>query len=226
MRRIHRLAILPVWAVLATAACAPAFGPCTSRTVVAAPERGPLHLLAIYGGVDQYYLADYEPGSPTATLHAPDGPQELTQQLAASGIKYAGGRYLLWTKGRDIMLEVDGQRVEGCEVSGGQEIMDRCWAEGFHFRASGNEPGWHLETGPGGTRVTADYGELVLHFPGIPVESLRGGAPILREADGHVLRLRTAASPCFNDMSGEPYPLSVEMELDGRSLSGCGVILH
>ncbi|NTV04021.1 C-type lysozyme, inhibitor, partial [bacterium] len=50
--------------------------------------------------------------------------------------------------------------------------------------------------------------------------------PILREADGHVLRLRTAASPCFNDMSGEPYPLSVEMELDGRSLSGCGVILH
>jgi uncharacterized membrane protein len=27
-------------------------------------------------------------------------------------------------------------------------------------------------------------------------------------------------------MSGEPYPLSVEMELDGRTMRGCGVILH
>ncbi|MBK7703766.1 MAG: MliC family protein [bacterium] len=129
MRRIHRFVILPAWAVLATAACAPGFGPCTSRTVVAAPERGPLHLLAIYGGVDQYYLAEYEPDSPKAILYAPDGVQELTQQIAASGAKYAGGRYMLWTKGRDIMLEVDGKRVEGCEVSGAQEILERCWAE-------------------------------------------------------------------------------------------------
>ena len=226
MRRIHRIVILPAWAVLATAACAPGFGPCTSRTVVAAPERGPLHLLAIYGGVDQYYLAEYEPDSPKAILYAPDGVQELTQQIAASGAKYAGGRYMLWTKGRDIMLEVDGKRVEGCEVSGAQEILERCWAEGYHFRASGNEPGWHLETGPRGTLVTADYGELVLRFPGIPLEGLRRGAPILREADGHVLRLRTTASPCFNGMSGEPSPLSVEMEPDGRTMNGCGVLLH
>ncbi|MBK6900419.1 MAG: MliC family protein [bacterium] len=226
MRRFSHLAILLPCALLTAASCAPGFGPCTSRTDVAAPERGPLHLLAIYGGVDRYYLADYEPGSPRALLYAPDGVQELTQQIAASGAKYAGGRYLLWTKGRDIRLEVDGQRVEGCEVSGGQEILERCWAEGYHFRASGDEPGWHLQTGPGGTRVTADYGALVLDFPGIPVEGLRDGAPILREAGGHVLRLRTAASPCFNDMSGEPYPLGVEMELDGRTLYGCGVILH
>jgi uncharacterized membrane protein len=74
--------------------------------------------------------------------------------------------------------------------------------------------------------VTADYGQLVLDFPGIPVESLRDGAPILREAGGHVLRLRAAAEPCHNDMSGEPFPLSVEMELDGRKLNGCGVRLH
>ncbi|MDO9693361.1 MAG: MliC family protein [Candidatus Latescibacteria bacterium] len=226
MRRTHRLALLPAWAVFATAACAPGFGPCTSRTVVAVPERGPLHLLAFHDGVDQFYLAEYEPDSPKAILHAPDGAQELTQQIAASGTKYAGGRYMLWTKGRDILLEVDGKRVEGCEVSGAQEILERCWAEGHHFRASGNEPGWHLETGPRGTLVTADYGELVLRFPGIPLEGLRDGAPILREADGHVLRLRTTASPCLNDMSGEPYPLSVAMELDGRTLNGCGVLLH
>jgi len=226
MRRFRPLAILLPCALLTTAACAPGFGPCTSRTDVATPERGPLHLLAIYGGVDQYYLAEYEPDSPKAILHAPDGAQEMTQQIAASGAKYAGGRYMLWTKGRDIMLEVDGQRVEGCEVSGAQEILERSWAQGYHFRASGNEPGWHLETGPRGTLVTAAYGELVLDFPGIPVESLRAGMPILREAGGHVLRLRTTTSPCFNDMSGEPYPMRVEMELDGRTLNGCGVILH
>jgi uncharacterized membrane protein len=226
MRRFRPLAILLPCALLTTAACAPGFGPCSSRSDVATPERGPLHLLAIYGGVDQYYLADYEPGSPRALLYTPDGVQDLTQQIAASGAKYAGGRYLLWTKGRDILLEVDGQRCEDCSVSGLQEILDRCWAQGYHFRASGDEPGWHLETGSGGTRVTADYGQLVLDFPGIPVESLRDGAPILREAGGHVLRLRTAAEPCHNDMSGEPFPLSVEMELDGRKLNGCGVRLH
>ncbi len=226
MRRFRPLAILLPCVLLTTAACAPGFGPCSSRSDVATPERGPLHLLAFSGDVDQYYLAEYEPGSPRALLYAPDGVQELTQQIAASGAKYAGGRYLLWTKGRDIMLEVDGQRFEDCSVSGLQEILDRCWAQGYHFRASGNEPGWYLETGPRGTRVTADYGQLVLDFPGIPVESLRDGAPILREAGGYVLRLRTAAEPCYNDMSGEPFPLSVEMELDGRKLNGCGVRLH
>lgn len=226
MRRIPRLATLSLWTVLATSACSPAFGPCTSRTDVAAPERGPLHLLAIDAGVDRYYLVDDEPGTPGARLYAFDGVQELTQQIAASGAKYAGGRYLLWTKGRDIMLEVDGQRLENCRVSGLQEILERCWAQGYHFRASGDEPGWHLQTGPGGTRLTADYGALVLDFPGIPVDSLRDGAPILREAGGHVLRLHVAAELCHNDMSGEPFPLRVEMVLDGRSLHGCGVILH
>ena len=226
MRTRHRSVFLLCFVLLTTAACAPAFGPCTSRSDVAAPERGPLHLLAIDAGVDRYYLADYEPGSPRALLYTPDGVQELTQQTAASGAKHAGGRYLLWTKGRDVMLEVDGQRIENCRVSGLQEVLDRCWAQGYHFRASGDEPGWHLQTGPGGTRVTADYGQLVLDFPGIPVESLRDGAPILREAGGHVLRLHVAAEPCHNDMSGEPFPLSVEMALDGRSLHGCGVILH
>ena len=226
MRTRRRSVFLLCFALLPTAACSPAFGPCTPRSGVTAPERGPLHLLAIDAGGDSYYLAEYEPGSAKALLYAPDGVQELTQQIAASGAKYAGGRYLLWTKGRDIMLEVDGRRFEGCEVSGGQDVLERSWAEGFHFRASGNEPGWHLQTGPGGTRVTADYGELVLDFPGIPVESLRDGAPVLREAGGHVLRLRTTASPCFNDMSGEPFPLSVEMTLDGRTMRGCGVILH
>jgi hypothetical protein len=106
MRRFRPLAILLPCALLTTAACAPGFGPCSSRSDVATPERGPLHLLAIYGGVDQYYLADYEPGSPRALLYTPDGVQDLTQQIAASGAKYAGGRYLLWTKGRDILLEV------------------------------------------------------------------------------------------------------------------------
>lgn len=226
MRTRRRSVLLLCLSLLTTAACAPAFGPCASKPTAVVEARGPLHLLAIYGGVDRYYLADYEPGSPRAILHTPDGVQELTQQIAASGAKYAGGRYLLWTKGRDIRLEVDGRRVEGCEVSGGQEVLERYWAEGYHFRASGSEPDWHLETGPHGTRVTIDYGQQVLRFPGIPVESLRDGAPILREADGHVLRLRTAASPCLHDMSGEPYPLSVEMELDGRAVSGCGVRLH
>jgi uncharacterized membrane protein len=226
MRRFRPFAILLPCALLTVAACAPGFGPCSSRTVVTAPVRGPLHLLAFLDGVGQFYLAEYEPDSPRAILHTPDGTQEMTQQIAASGAKYAGGRYMLWTRGRDILLEVDGRRVEGCVVSGMQEVLERCWAEGYHFRASGTEPGWYLETGPRGTLVTADYGELVLRFPGIPSESLRDGAPILREAEGHVLRLRTTTSPCFNGMSGEPSPLSVELQLDGRTMNGCGVLLH
>ncbi len=226
MRANRRSMFLLLLALLVTAACAPGFGPCTSTPVVTAQVRGPLHLLAFGCGVDRYYLADYEPGSPTATLHAPDGAHTLTQQIAASGAKYAGGRYLLWTKGQDVMLEVDGQRVEDCTVSGQQQVLERSWAAGYHFHAFGNEPGWILDSGSHDTRVTADYGAIELQFPGIPVESLRDGAPILREAAGHVLRLRTSATPCQDDMMGYPGTMSVELELDGRKLNGCGVRLH
>lgn len=226
MRTHLRSVFLLCLALLSTSSCAPAFGPCASKPVAAVEARGPLHLFAFGCGVDRYYLADYEPGSPTATLHAPDGSHTLTQQIAASGAKYAGGRYLLWTKGRDFMLEVDGQLVEGCTVSLQQEGLERSWAAGYHFLAFGNEPNWNLLTGPGGTLVKACYGEYEHRFPGIPIESLRNGAMILREADGHILRLRTSATPCLDDMMGYPGTMSVEFELDGKKLNGCGILLH
>jgi putative lipoprotein len=101
---------------------------------------------------------------------------------------------------------------------------DGARAAGVDFRAVGQEPGWMLDIYTADRiRIIWDYGEqsaeLPLTEPAYPQE---GVTRYESRADGRTLTATIRRSPCQDSMSGEAFPASVEVTIDGRTLTGCG----
>jgi len=97
-------------------------------------------------------------------------------------------------------------------------------AAGVDFRAIGQEPGWIVDIYTQ-DRIVAllDYGETRIEFPrGEPTYPAEGATRFSAQQDGHTLSITYRRFPCEDAMSGEPYPSSVEVVIDGRTLNGCG----
>lgn len=97
-------------------------------------------------------------------------------------------------------------------------------AAGVDFRSIGQEPGWMLDIYQRDQiKLIWDYGEGSAEFtlvePSYPQE---GATRYDVQAGGHTLRATIRRFPCQDSMSGENFPASVEVVIDGRTLSGCG----
>jgi uncharacterized membrane protein len=106
-----------------------------------------------------------------------------------------------------------------------QDVWAQARARGIDFRALGQEPGWLLEI-EDGKQITmvADYGERRVTTPAPQPElNIDAGETIYRVAtDAHRLRIVLRNEPCADVMSGERYPTTVVVELDGQEYRGCG----
>lgn len=102
-----------------------------------------------------------------------------------------------------------------------REARDR----GVDFRAVGQEPGWFLEITDGDSILLAlDYGQrrMVLPAP-IPERDPEVEALVYRTAtDSQQVMIAIRGEPCQDIMSGESFPASVRVEVDGESFDGCG----
>jgi uncharacterized membrane protein len=102
------------------------------------------------------------------------------------------------------------------------------WAEaraaGIDFRAVGQEPGWMLDIYTRSRmRLMWDYGENSAEFPLTePDTSQEGATRYEARAGGRTLVVTIRRFPCQDSMSGEAYPVTVEVVIDGRTLQGCG----
>lgn len=103
------------------------------------------------------------------------------------------------------------------------------WAEARHqgvdFRATGNEPGWVLEIRGGESIVLiADYGSSryeIVH-PETAMDPLSGGRMIRGAGSPAGFEAILIDQSCRDDMSGELFPTTVLLKLDGQQLRGCG----
>ncbi len=97
-------------------------------------------------------------------------------------------------------------------------------AAGVAFRAVGQEPGWLLDIYTRDKIVLVwDYGANKLELPrSAPAAPQAGVTRYESQARGHHLVVTIRATPCQDGMSGQDYPASVEVVIDGRSLNGCG----
>lgn len=103
------------------------------------------------------------------------------------------------------------------EISGAREAggIDK------PFRATGNEPFWH---------VIIEPGQLVLERPSLPIEELRyqtvdksgTGRRFRASREGLVIEVVTAPQLCRDSMSGMPHPYQVRLVLNGDVSPGCG----
>ncbi len=97
-------------------------------------------------------------------------------------------------------------------------------AAGVDFRAVGQEPGWMLDVyTAGGIKFFWDYGENYAEFPGVtPTYPQEGSTRYETAANGVSLVVTIRRFPCQDAMSGEAFPSTVEVVVDGRTLNGCG----
>ena len=97
-------------------------------------------------------------------------------------------------------------------------------AAGVDFRAVGQEPGWMLDIYTADKIVLVwDYGANRFEFPrGLADTAQEGATRYETSAQGHTLVVTTRRAPCEDAMSGQPYPATVEVAIDGRTLNGCG----
>lgn len=101
---------------------------------------------------------------------------------------------------------------------------DGARAAGVDFRAVGQEPGWIIDIYTQ-DRIVAllDYGETLIQLPRPePTHPAEGATRYETQGGGHTLSLTIRRAPCEDAMSGEPYPSTVEVVVDGRTLQGCG----
>lgn len=101
---------------------------------------------------------------------------------------------------------------------------DAARAAGVDFRAVGQEPGWILDVYTRGViKFVWDYGESYGEFAvATPNTAQEGATRYEANSDGRTLVVTIRRSPCQDAMSGEAYPATVEVVIDGRTLSGCG----
>lgn len=90
------------------------------------------------------------------------------------------------------------------------------------FRAAGTEPFWGLQVLRGRIVFTRLGDPRELRFPAVEGMTWNGTREWATSLPGHQLRVRARMSPCSDGMSDFTYSHTVEVVLDGTTLSGCG----
>lgn len=161
----------------------------------------------------------------TAWLFLPGRTVALPHVPSASGAKYADRGIVFWSKGEEAMLDVRDASYRSCRNDPRRAVWEHAKLRGVAFRAVGNEPGWYLEIEDDKEMLfVTDYGETRVTTP--------APAPLLEAASSRATYRATNGSnelvvvidgePCSDDMSGEPFPSTVVVELNGRRHQGCG----
>lgn len=159
---------------------------------------------------------------------AEEGTQErylvLGQVRAASGARYEGDGVVVWTRGADeALLEVGGQTFTRCTSNPQRAAWEEARRHGVDFRAVGQEPGWHLEIREGERiRFVYAYGEREAVVPAPEPIQADGRTVYRAQTEAHDLTATITDEPCTDAMSGERFPATVTVTLDGQTYRGCG----
>jgi hypothetical protein len=212
------LGALPTIALLALAACAapdapPAAAPTTEavldRSFYVCPDD-------VVFSVD--FLAD------AARVYLIDRVVRLPRD-GADGRRYHDGAMELRVEDGAARLSDRDDGIR-CLAEGSGEVWREAVRRGVVFRAMGQEPGWLAEVdGEGRMVVVLDYGTERIEAR-VPARARtdRGEEYRTQTAD-HAIRLVIEDRPCRDTMSGESFPASVRLDVDGRSYEGCGIRL-
>jgi heat shock protein HslJ/membrane-bound inhibitor of C-type lysozyme len=139
----------------------------------------------------------------------------LEQVRAASGARYeAPGEAdtIVWNKGADLTIRVDGRDFPECRKAPAPDQA--------RYRATGNEPGWHVTLDAETATVVADYGEITRETMRPVVQVVPGAYEFEMPEVSAILRVEERL--CHDSATGMPHPDTARLTLDDRTLRGCG----
>jgi uncharacterized membrane protein len=165
----------------------------------------------------------------TAWLFLPSQTVSLPQVPSGSGVKYSSAKMTFWSKGEQAFIEMGRAVHRDCSNNRAAAIWEHAKLGGVDFRAAGNEPGWYLEISRGAPSVlVTDYGRQRYPFATPePATDISGRKTVYTaRSNGHDLRVTLHGRQCRDTMSGELFEAEVVVDLDDRTLRGCGRPLH
>ncbi len=191
-----------------------------------AETRSIFHVFSYDGPMGARYMVHFDSAGKEATLFTHDETLILKHEATASGAKFQGDRIMVWIKGDEVLMEVDGKRVGPCSVSGLQNILSRAWLSGGDFWAVGNEPSWNLVMGKDRVILLTEMGQKSMEFKGLEMDIFNAREPYgiftFTNEEKHELEVEILTGRCTDIMSGEPFAVSVKIRFDGKEMLGCG----
>lgn len=198
--------------------------------MVCQPESQPdqLETVATEGHVfmadDMQFTAYY--GDDMVSLILPDSRMvRLPLVISASGAKFSDGMTTFWTKGEEAFIELEGNEYHALSIDESLNPWEKARRQGMDFRAVGNEPGWMVEIWDNDVMVfTGDYGELEITAPVGEVERnpQTGNLTYLAETEVLNLIVTIEKTPYTDTMSGEVFPRTVTVNINGQEYQGGG----
>lgn len=156
--------------------------------------------------------------------------ETLALMLVSPGVFEAKNHFFRIDEERQtaVLMKGDGVSYQ-CKNNRREAIWEHAKLNGADFRAVGNEPCWNLEISAGSRAVlVTEYGEKQYRFDFIspqPDQKTQTAVYISRSADPRII-LKIKPSSCADPMSGEAFESTVEVDLGGKILRGCGRALH
>lgn len=186
-----------------------------------APEDQPLATTLVYDCNGYDFIARFGPGE--VALWLTDKYLVLPSVRSASGALYEEGDVSLWSKGDEAMLTVGEQMYQNCQLQPQRVPWEDARRRGVDFRATGNEPGWHLEIQRGRQLLFVfDYGMQRVLVPD-PAEASTGSTRSFSGmSNARELQVQIVDQVCVDTMSGESFPAQVVVTFENTRYEGCG----
>ena len=158
-------------------------------------------------------------------LWSAHGAYRLPPAVVASGARYQRGDLSFWSKGGEATVESANGRLE-CSAAMARTSLTREQRPGVMFHGRGNEPGWNVNLAHAVPELTLvlDYGmrEMTLPYRVTVMDNAHGRVALVSAEPQQPFELHLEARACFDDMSGEPFPARVTLNVEGNTYRGCG----
>jgi membrane-bound inhibitor of C-type lysozyme len=165
-----------------------------------------------------------------AWLFLPDQTLDIPKVPSSYGVKYSKGLITFWIKGEETLLETGKITYRNCNNNRAKAIWENAKLNGVDFRATGNEPGWHMEITAGKEIVfVSDYGQSRYDYttPAPIIDQEKGTTTYKIQHDNkYPLIIVIEDRTCHDSMSGELYEATVTVILGDKKHRGCGKALH
>ena len=121
------------------------------------------------------------------------------------------------------MLTVVDQMYQDCHLQPQRVPWEDARRRGVDFRATGNEPGWHLEIQSGKQLLfVSGYGMQRVLVPDPTEEKTDAARVYSGVSGGRELQVEILEQACADTMSGEQFPNRVVVTFDDTRYEGCG----
>ncbi len=171
------------------------------------------------------FVASIEDG--VAWLFMPEKTLNYKAEDSKKCNKFVDGDDFIGIKDQVAFVKI-GKQTYHCTNNPKEAVFESAKLRGFDFMALGNEPGWTLLLMGNEIFYNGDYGSTYYRFKDAKLTTNQEKRFSIFEASKgtHKIVLKLEAKECKDTMADDTYETTVNIDINGKKLNGCGKSLH